>query len=636
MTHVLQNVVFPLERDPDLLPLYADPETWSVIDEQPVRVSNRAHLGNILDRHRARIAPGRRVSFGAYFNAFPASYWQHWTDVRAIDLAVRTEGTATVLVYRSNGGGVKQRIATREVSGESEISFALALDQYNDGGWIWFDIVADERAVTFLGAEWTTDQAPVRSGKASLGITTYNKPDYCVDTLQALANAPEALELVDKIFIVDQGTQLVSEQDGYEEVSTALGEMLQVIRQPNLGGSGGFARAMVETLSSPESDFVQLLDDDIRLEPESLRRSITFGRYATTPTLVGAHMFDLLDRTKLHAWAEVVDEEPFMWRNLFQEHMPHDFSVINLRQDPTLHIRMDADYNGWWMCLIPVEVIREVGLSLPAFIKWDDAEFCLRAGRAGFPTVSLPGAALWHVSWVGKDDAIDWQAYFHARNRIVAALLHSDARHGGTLIRHSRRVDLKHLMMMQYYPAALRIQALKDVLSGPQHMSSNIGTAMPRARAMASGFPETVIHKDTGAPVRSWRGRQVFKRLKAHTYDSPTGLALRWFTASTLFNHWFHSPLPANVERPEVEFGKGDANWWRVPLYDSALVSAADGSGKNVFVRDRVKFRSLLTQSVRLHARLRRNWRSLQAQYRAALPEMVSEENWRQIIQGDK
>jgi galactofuranosylgalactofuranosylrhamnosyl-N-acetylglucosaminyl-diphospho-decaprenol beta-1,5/1,6-galactofuranosyltransferase len=36
--HVLQNVVFPLDRDPDLLPLYADPETWSMIEDEPVRV----------------------------------------------------------------------------------------------------------------------------------------------------------------------------------------------------------------------------------------------------------------------------------------------------------------------------------------------------------------------------------------------------------------------------------------------------------------------------------------------------------------------------------------------------------------------------------------------------------------------
>ena len=33
-------------------------------------------------------------------------------------------------------------------------------------------------------------------------------------------------------------------------------------------------------------------------------------------------------------------------------------------------------------------VIAEVGLSIPAFLKWDDAEFGLRAGEAGFPTVS--------------------------------------------------------------------------------------------------------------------------------------------------------------------------------------------------------------------------------------------------------
>lgn len=61
----------------------------------------------------------------------------------------------------------------------------------------------------------------------------------------------------------------------------------------------------------------------------------------------------------------VVDQAPFMWRNLYQEQMPHDFGVSNLRQSTLLHMRMDADYNGWWMCLIPVEAVRAVGLALP-------------------------------------------------------------------------------------------------------------------------------------------------------------------------------------------------------------------------------------------------------------------------------
>ncbi len=53
----------------------------------------------------------------------------------------------------------------------------------------------------------------------------------------------------------------------------------------------------------------------------------------------------------------------------------------NLRNTPWLHRRVDVDYNGWWMCLIPTAVIKEIGLSLPLFLKWDDAEYGLRANR---------------------------------------------------------------------------------------------------------------------------------------------------------------------------------------------------------------------------------------------------------------
>lgn len=628
MAHILQNVVLPLDRDPDLLPLYVDPETWTTIENEPVRVSNRAQLGNILGRHRARIVSGRRVSFGTYFNAFPASYWQHWTTVRDVTLTVRTVGPATILVYRSTGAGVRQRIDTREVDGTTTTTFSLRLDQYSDGGWIWFDIAADEHTATFEGADWSTEQEPVRSGRASIGITTFNKPDYCVGTLQSLANSPEVLDVIDRIFVVDQGDRRVDAETAYPEIAARLGETLQIVTQPNLGGSGGFARAMLETLARQESDFVQLLDDDVRIEPESVRRSIVFGRYTTTPTIVGAHMFDLLDRPKLHAWAEVVDEVPFMWRTVNQERMPHDFAVANLRQSPSLHARLDADYNGWWMCLIPTEVIRAVGLSLPAFIKWDDAEFCLRASEAGFPTVSVPGVALWHVSWVGKDDSIDWQAYFHARNRIVAGLIHSRIPEGGALLRHSRRVDLKHLMMMQYYPVALRHAALRDILSGPAHMQAGLATAMPRARAMAKEFPETAVHRDLDAPLRARRGRLVFPWRKKDDFDNPTGIRLRWFTASTIAAHWMHSPRPENVARPEVEFSKTDAHWWRVPYYDSALVNAADGSGKNIYTRDRDKFRHMLVDSVRLHRALKKRWNKLADEYRAALPDLTSAEAW--------
>lgn len=637
--HILQNVVFPLDRDPDLLPLYVDPDDWSVVtvktDRSPLRTTDRAKLSNVLGRTTARVPAGRRVSFAAYFNAFPAGYWQHWTPIRDVRLTVRTRGSATILLYRSNGAGVKQRLETVDVNGEATTDFDVQLTQFSDGGWIWFDIATDTEEVVLEGAQWTTETEPTRTGKASLGITTFNKPDYCVQTLESLAAEPELLELIDRIFLVDQGTQAVADEDGYDAVARRLGEQLQLIRQPNLGGSGGFARSMYETLQREESDFVQLLDDDVTIEPESLRRSVTFARFATKPTLVGGHMFDLLDRPKLHAWAEVVDDEAFLWRNLYQDTgvLPHDFSRSNIRQTPELHMRMDADYNGWWMCLIPKDVIRAVGLSLPAFIKWDDAEYCIRAGRAGFPTVSMPGIALWHVSWIGKDDSIDWQAYFHARNRTVAALLHQEEKGGGDLIAHSRNISLKHLLMMQYYPAELRNQAIADVLRGPWHMAENVATAMPGARQTAKRFPETVVHKEADRVLTSRKGRPVYRKVRRFTmHHQPTGVKLAAFALVQIVAHWFHHPNPKNVAQPEVEFAKGDANWWRIPFYDSALVSSADGSGKQIYTRDRGTFRRQLVETIKLHTRLRRQWTRLRSQYRRELPQLVSPESWERIF----
>jgi galactofuranosylgalactofuranosylrhamnosyl-N-acetylglucosaminyl-diphospho-decaprenol beta-1,5/1,6-galactofuranosyltransferase len=573
------------------------------------------------DRSEVRIAAGDRLSFGSYFNAFPASYWQHWTQVRRVRLVVRSTGPATIFVYRSDAAGVLESLATREVIGDATAVFDLSLDAYSEGGWIWFDVAAGERDMQFLGAEWTTEQEPVRRGKASLGITTYNKPDYCVETLRALAAAPELLEHIDRVFLVDQGTDRVDAQPGFDEIAERLGQTLEMIAQPNLGGSGGFARAMHETLQRPGSDFVQLLDDDVRIEPESLRRSIVFGRYTTRPSIVGAHMFDLLKRSQLHAWAEVVDDAPFMWRPVQQDQMPHDFAVASLRTTPGLHRRLDADYNGWWMCLIPVEIIRRVGLPLPVFIKWDDAEYCLRARAGGYRTVTVPGVAIWHISWVSKDDTTDWQAYFHARNRIVTALLHSRSPRGGTLLRHSRRVDLKHLMLMQYFPVALRHRALRDVLAGPYAMASSLADAMPAARALAGDFPET----------RTRRGGGV-SRADGPPPIPPRGWRLAFLTVIGLLRHAAWPVRPAAAEDPAVEIAKQDAVWWRMWRLDRAMVATADGSSRNFYARDQAAFRAMLRSSIRLHASLRREWTELSNQYRAALADVTSPSAWEKMF----
>ncbi|WP_058593404.1 glycosyltransferase [Leucobacter chromiiresistens] len=633
MPTTLQNVVFPVAKDPDVLPLYADAETWTTVRNRPVRLSENAHIDHVLSRDSMRVRSGHRVSFASYFNAFPAAYWQHWTVVDRVRLELTTQGPGTIIVYRSNASGVQQRVDSRAVTGSATSTFDLSLRSFSDGGWYWFDLIASTEDLELQGGHWSTDAQPVETGKLSLGMTTYNKPDYCVGTLRTVADNPGLLDGIDRIFLVDQGTQKVRDEAGFDEVAAALGEKLQVIEQGNLGGSGGFARSMAETLEREDSDFLLLLDDDVEFEAESALRALQFGRFNRTPVIVGGHMFDLLDKPVLHAWAEVVRPGPFLWGPSFEEQHRHDFRKRNLRQTPWMHARLDADYNGWWMCMIPKKIIAEIGLSLPVFIKWDDAEYGLRARAAGFRTVSMPGVALWHVSWIDKDDSQDWQAFFHTRNRIIAGLLHSDQPGSGKLLQNSGRQDIKKLLNMQYYATQLAVDGMRSVLRGPSGLHEDLPKDMPAARARAADFPETHVYRSGDPDTPHARGGRALPLLKKPK-DYPTGLRLGAFTARMIPVHWRRTVSEHDAQAPELEYAKVDALWWRIPRHSSVLIGAADGSGKMWYRHDRAKFRRLLKQSRDLVREIEKNWDRLAAEYRAALPQITSAEEWKRTFEG--
>jgi galactofuranosylgalactofuranosylrhamnosyl-N-acetylglucosaminyl-diphospho-decaprenol beta-1,5/1,6-galactofuranosyltransferase len=331
----------------------------------------------------------------------------------------------------------------------------------------------------------------------------------------------------------------------------------------------------------------------------------------------------------LHAFAERVAPWQFRWTPSAATQHDHDLSQSNLRSTPWLHRRATADYNGWWMCLIPTVVLREVGLSLPVFIKWDDAEFGLRAAAAGFPTVSLPGAAVWHVPWTDKDDSVDWQAYFHARNRFVAALLHSPFEHGGRMVRESLAIQLKHLMAMQYSAAHLREQALVDVLAGPDRLHATLPTQLQEVRAARATFDDAQVAADVGAfaPVRPTKVRKREPRTA-----KPTSQAAVLVTAALGLARQL-TPVPAGSrDRPEREVPAADAGWWSLSRLDSALVSTTDGTGVSWHRRDRARSLAAARRAAQVHQQLLREWPRLAAEYRATLPDLVGVDAWRKTL----
>lgn len=620
----LQKIVLPATQAPSAMPLYLDAPTIDADAPQQSRVQGRSSL---------LVTKGAAVSFASYFNAFAASYWQHHTVIDRVRLTLNTAGTGVITVLRSDAHGAQHEVESRTVQGDAETVFDLPLQGFDAGGWYWFDLAATDAALLLLSGEWATEATPTSTGKLCIGITTFNKPDYCVRTLEAIADDAALAAEIDRIFLVDQGTQRVTAQAGFAEVAERLGDALQPITQGNLGGSGGFSRAMAETLDRDASDFLLILDDDVEIEPESALRGLQFARFTGEPTIVGGHMFDLNDAPVMHAWAEIVDQSLFFWGPSNEQQRHHDFRVSNLRQTPWMHERLESDYNGWWMCLIPKRVIAKIGLSLPVFIKWDDAEYGLRAKEHGVSTVSLPGMALWHIAWADKDDTQDWQAFFHTRNRIIAGLLHSQRPTGGGMLDNCHRHDIKKLLNMQYYAVALAVEGLRDVLAGPAGLHERMPQSMPGARALAQGYPEMHLYRegDDDAPTPT--------EGLAPSHDGPrppamTGLPLAWFTVKSVAKHWVRRDSERDPRPPRLKYAKRDAFWWVIPSYRSVLVETAERTGTNWYRHDRRKFRSLLRESGRLTRQIRRDWSRLSAEYREALPEITSVAEWRKTFEG--
>ncbi|WP_343320444.1 glycosyltransferase [Arthrobacter sp. TMP15] len=637
----LQRVILPEQSQMDTAPLYMDTGTAmgvqlpTVGDNNNMRDAKKSqtvsspgkevHVEDFLSRYSTSVRSGERVSFGTYFNAFPASYWRRWTTVENVRLTVSTRGVGAIIVYKSNARGALQRVDSVRVENNEVTNFDLTLKPFGDGGWYWFDLVAGSTPLILKEAEWKSEGEAKKPGSITLEITTLNKTEFCIDNLRLLSENPQALEHVKELIIVDQGTEKVALAAGFAEVAEALSGKLRIIDQDNLGGSGGFARGMYEAVEN-DSDYALLMDDDVVIEPESIIRLLTFADLCKTPTIVGGHMFDLYNRTVLHTFGEVVN--PYS----FQPDLPsgdmtlgHDFVGSNLRHTGWMHRRVDVDYNGWWMCLIPTAVIREIGLSLPVFIKWDDVEYGLRAKAAGFPTVSMPGSAVWHVSWIDKDDLVGWQAYFHARNRFIAALIHSPYEFGGKVVRQSYAFDVKHLVSMQYATAQGRIMALRDLLAGPDQLHSMLPGKLPEIRAMMSGHSDSQFSSDPD----SYPAPKMDKPPKhGHGVTPPSYVGLLPWAAKTVVRQLSLPVSDSSKNRPQANVAHQDNRWWRMSQFDSAVVSNAEGTGASWYKRDPRQLRKMMAESAKLHAALLRDWQKLSARYKAALTEATSIAAW--------
>lgn len=598
---VVWRTVFPTADIGEVLPLYVDDERGAA---EPI------------GRNGVRVRAGGSVSLGSYFNAFPAAYWRAQTDVDTVHLRVRASGHGEVSVWGSDAAARAHLVARHVVDGRTDTEFAVQLHPFATGGALWLDLNANPDAELLLDeAEWSVDTDLEAS--ATVVMATYNRPTDCVRQLTVLGRDPRLAEVVDRVVVVDQGDDLVEAQPDFIAAAATLGERLVIVRQPNFGGSGGFSRGMQEALGRQESSFILLLDDDAICEPEAIVRAIRFADAARSPTIVGGGMLHLDDRAVLYAQSEQWDHRIGWVRLKRPGAYDHDFARVGFRAAPFFHATQGSDFTGWWMCLIPVSVIRRIGFALPVFLKGDDIEFALRAREHGVQTVSVPGIALWHMGWKGKSPTRTWEAYFLHRNRLITELLHSPHRRPIGLLLHSLLGDVKPLLTLQYSAVALRAQAICDVLAGPDPLVDWLGTRAGFIRGLWQSFADATAVDD---PVPARPGPEPPRgRLRSATT-----------LARSIARHLFIREVGGS---PQIHVTADRLGWWTFTSADAALVDTADGVARVRYQRSRDATRRALWRSIRLHVVLWARWPRLAQRFRARAGALASPGQWSQIFE---
>ncbi len=665
---VVNRVVYPVKDAEITMPLYVIPwhrsylqrtvldprmntraidiNNLNLTDFKKLLADTSSHLPNVetqgictvLSRNSLCVAAGKHVSLCTFFNAFPASYWQHWTRVKTVKFTAQVEGAGSLQLMRSTGRGLTYPVQKFEFDSSNQtnqpaqvISYEIPMTGLADGGYFWFEAKAsDSSCFTVSNAEWSVPCAnKVQSGKKpqsnstfSIAITTFNRPSYCHNQLKAIAENKALRARLDTIYCTDQGTDLVKNQPGFNETSANLGSQLTYIQQANLGGSGGFSRGMFETLKAGKSSYTMLLDDDAISETECILRALQFADYTIKPAIIGGGMLHLDNRTVLYTQGERFTRNNVWMKPSQNLDYNHDFAAITLQDCPERHQRIDTDYNGWWMSLIPTAIMKEIGLSLPVFIKFDDTEYSIRALEHGYHTICLPGVAVWHQAWHDKDPSRTWEEYFFQRNRWICGLLHC-TRPSLRFAIEMLRSDLASGLKLAYSAMHLHHMGLQDILRGPQYIVDSMPQKLGEVRKARQSFSDTQPVNDEA--IISEVLREHVSPFTAHDAKALRKTQKR-ATIKALFAHEKHTKNP----RPEVAIPAQDVSWPSFVGVNTAIVTAPDGTTLNLFQRDSKLFRKMLRADALLALKMLRKWKKLSREYRSY--DMASVESWEQIF----
>ncbi len=573
---------------------------------------------------------GGKFDFTTYINAISANKWKQYTTVNDIYLHLEIEGTQgeVQLTYADQWSRFTQYFSQETFQFDATQNVATLDLKFpeNEADMLSFEVRASDEFVLKNSYYYTEfDESFLRDVKLSLCTTTFKKEDYIIPNVAALDKYifGNDNDMKDNfwIHVVDNGRTLKEED---------LPNNDHIILHPNdnVGGAGGFARGMIESMDQSEGiTHVLLMDDDVSVSPESIKKTYALLRCVNDEykdALVSGAMLDL--DYPFEQWEDAgrIDKVG----HFLQAKYPLRVTEVRDCVKNERFALSVAKYAAWWYCVIPVKTIKRVGLPLPFFVRSDDTEYGFRCNSK---IMTMNSIGIWHMGFRVRYDAAV-ERYQTTRNTLMANAFTgcSEQEYFITQAKDGFKVEIKKF---NYENALLVIEALEDFLKGPEFIMEK-GKAEEMFLLKHKTCEQLKPIEEALLEVPKEKREDIMRQLNiTDVYiDEPRGIKQRVFDVAS----WNGQMLTGDAGIP-------DRDWVVMPYEGWYYMPEKQSGAKNIFVvdfyakkgcvrhRDKEKFKELKARFKAALKQIKGN-NELIERYRQAAPYVTSEEFWRKYL----
>ena len=367
------------------------------------------------------------LSFGTYFNSLWPQRWKEYTNISDFYLNIRFKGDCGISIIQSR----LIDVVTDELADEKISRDIIYRKRHTSDGSEYVRIKLPEidpacRIIHFeleypktckfeyLDAYFSAESnlPPVRVRMAVI-FCTFKAERYIHNNIAQLKayfeRNPDMADAYD-VFVVDNGKTLSKEIESNN---------IFLFPNKNTGGSGGFARGILEAVQSGKDyTHVILMDDDVEINTESLGRtyaltSLVNERYSRS--FVSGSM--LLSDIKDFQWEARAATRGLLLKIYGRLSLSNFSGLLKNEAASTKHT--PYDYAAWWYCCIPLKSIGPDKLPFPFFVRGDDIDYSLKYADK---IIHLNGICVWHEPFMSRRSNV-MDIYITVRNFLVTSII---------------------------------------------------------------------------------------------------------------------------------------------------------------------------------------------------------------------